>query len=162
MVDPEKVKEKLEQKEEDKPQKKTTTKSSSPPSRQVKEEDTEGDELEQFKKSKGIDTKDHKSASQKTKVEGKSSKEEIEKTLRAIGNILLYVEGKMRAMEDPDTKREEVGKKLMETFYDQYTGIISEHNVQTIAERYGMDWEEDVIKDIVSNQGEEYENMVYQ
>lgn len=74
------------------------------------------------------------------------------KALECLGNILLYSEGTVRSMNNPSSPREEVRRDVAEAFYDHFTEIVSKRNIQAICERYGIDWEEDIIVQILENQ----------
>lgn len=58
----------------------------------------------------------------------------------------------MRSKEDHSTEREEIQADLSETYYNQFTAMIGDHNVQAICEKYGVDWESDVIQNILQDQ----------
>jgi hypothetical protein len=83
---------------------------------------------------------------------GKIKRSDYSSILGALGNMLLYIEGKHRALKDPDGIKERVKYRVSGRIYDQYTDIISEDNIQYICEKYNIDWEEDVLDSILEDQ----------
>jgi hypothetical protein len=82
----------------------------------------------------------------------------IKKVLMAIANSILYAEGKSRAVEDPSNAREEYSKAAADNMYEQYSDIVSQYEVQLIAEKYGFDWADDIVKEVLEDQ--DYANQV--
>lgn len=107
--------------------------------------------VEEFKKASGVSSAD---TSKGSKVPMKDGRE----ILRAIANMVLYAEGTLRALDDPDNAREKKKKEIAETAYNQVTDIISEKRVQRICEKYGIDWQEDIIEDVLKEQ--DYDSKV--
>lgn len=106
---------------------------------------SKSEELEKFKKASGVSSADPDSKS------GVPRSDAVE-VLKAIANVLLYAEGKSRAVEEPDNTREEYSKIAADNLYEQYTEITSLYEVQLIAEKYGIDWEEDIIMEVLKEQ----------
>lgn len=82
------------------------------------------------------------------------SKSDVEDLLKCIGNIFLYVEGHNRIDEYQDevsAKNEikSVAANVLQGVFEDYISLLG---VQKIAERNGYDWEEDIIKGILSDQ----------
>lgn len=85
---------------------------------------------------------------------GNAKKRDVKELLDCIANIVLYVEGTKHAEEDKDNKnrRDEVTLVIADAIHDAYQSILSEVEVQRIAERHGYDWESDVLKGVLENQ----------
>lgn len=86
---------------------------------------------------------------------GEVPRQDVMDTLMAIANVVLYVEGKKRSKENPQSKREEKQYGVMEAMYEYITDTISACEVQVICDKYGIDWEEDVLMEVLENQDEE-------
>lgn len=106
---------------------------------------SKSEKLAEFKKGSGVD-----SASPSSKKGVPIG--DAEDILRAIANVLLYAEGKYRAVEEPSNAREESSKVAADNIYEQYAELASQYEVQLIAEKYGIDWEEDIIIDVLKEQ----------
>ncbi len=76
----------------------------------------------------------------------------VKEVLMAIANSLLYAEGKSRAVDDPENGRERYSKAAADNIYEQYAEIASQYEVQLVAEKYGFDWENDIIKEVLEDQ----------
>jgi hypothetical protein len=108
------------------------------------DDEARGDKMDKLRKAKGL--------SEKEKTEKPVGRKGAAKALESMANILLYTEGKMRSYREPDTPREVVETNVTTSVYEQFTEIIAQGNVQLICEKYGIDWQEDVIKQVVSKQ----------
>lgn len=98
------------------------------------------DKMEEFKKGAGI--KDEVDTG-----EGSVPRGDLEEVLRAIANIFMFAEGKHRGIGEPDGRREINEKKAADSAFKEMSNKISEHEIQLICDKYGIDWEEDIIKD---------------
>jgi len=85
---------------------------------------------------------------------GDPDRDEIKDLLDCIANVLLFVEGNLRDKQQKENKkvRDSTIEVVSENVYDRYTTITSKTEVQNIAERYGYDWNEDIIQGVLSNQ----------
>jgi hypothetical protein len=111
-------------------------------------------------KSKSKDTSSSSSSSSgSSSPSGKVKRSDYSSILGALGNMLLYVEGKHRALKDPDGMKEKVKYRISGRIYDQYTDMVSEDNIQYICEKYNIDWEEDVLDSILEDQ--DYSKVVH-
>lgn len=72
--------------------------------------------------------------------------------LEAMANILFYSEGKMRSYKEASSKRETVEINATTNVYSQFTDIIARNNVQNICEKYNIDWEKDVLQQVIAEQ----------
>jgi len=106
---------------------------------------SKSEKVEAFKKGSGVS-----SASPSSK--GGVPIGDMEDVLKAIANVLLYSEGKSRAVDEPSNAREKHSKTAADNVYDQFTEIASIYEVQLIAEKYGIDWEQDIIIDVLKEQ----------
>lgn len=98
-----------------------------------------------------------KSSSSSVK-KGNVSRKHIKKVLMAIANSILYAEGRVRELEDPENAREEYSELVANNMYEQYSDITSQYEVQRIAEKYGFDWSEDIVSEVLEEQ--DYLDMV--
>lgn len=85
-------------------------------------------------------------------LSGRVERGEVGTVLEAIANILFYTEGKMRSYKDPTSLREVKEINVTTTIYEQFTETIAESNVQAICESYNIEWEEDVLQKVISQQ----------
>lgn len=87
---------------------------------------------------------------------GNVKKEDVKELLDCIANVILFVEGNIRAKEEKDDDkmdmRDKTIKFVAEKMYEQYKDIISKNRVQRISERHGYDWQKDVLQDVLENQ----------
>jgi len=104
------------------------------------DEKSQEEKLEEFKKAEGISTADPDSA-------GDVPRGDFEEMLRAIANMFMFVEGKHRAAEDPSGRKQENRFKALELVFNEYADIVSEKEIQLLCEKYGIDWEEDIISE---------------
>lgn len=98
------------------------------------------EKMEQFKKGAGI--KDEVDTGS-----GSVPRGDLEEVLRAIANVFMFAEGKHRGMEDPDGRRQKNEKVAVEAAFKEMSNKISEHQIQVICDKYGIDWQEDILKD---------------
>lgn len=110
--------------------------------------DTKSEKMEKFKKAKGSSSKKKGKGSSGSGIPRRDAGEVLE----CLGNIVLYSEGMLRSREDPDSEKESVQGNIAGVVYDQYTEIISKHDVQAICEKYAVDWQSDVLENILENQ----------
>lgn len=85
---------------------------------------------------------------------GNVSKGDVKELLDAIANIILYVEGSLRSKQDMDNKkqRDATIEVVAENIYEQYKTILSRNEVQNISERHGYDWQNDILKGVLTEQ----------
>lgn len=98
------------------------------------------------------DTSSGTSKSGKDWERGDVPRSHIKKVLMAIANSILYAEGKSRAVEEPSNTREEYSKLAADNMYEQYSDIVSQYQVQLIAEKYGFDWADDIVTEVLEDQ----------
>lgn len=108
---------------------------------------SQAEQLQEFKKGTGVDVSDEDV--------GGVPRDQMEDMLKGIASMALYVEGKMRATENHNNDREEVRHNIAGVIYDQFTELISQHDVQLIAEKYGYDWEDDIIEEVLTEEDTE-------
>jgi len=82
---------------------------------------------------------------------GNPSKGDVRDLLDAIANVILYIEGNYRDKKNQDNKsqREATIEVVSENIYESYKTIIGRTNVQTIAEKHGYDWQEDILEGVL-------------
>ncbi len=116
--------------------------------------DTYSDKMEKLKGASGGSSSGGGSSGS-----GGVPRQQVGKVFEAISNILFYTEGKMRSYKDPSSRREVVETNVTTKIYEQFTDIVAESNVQAICEKYGIDWEEDVLQPVIAEQDfdEDYE-----
>lgn len=113
--------------------------------------DTYSDKMEKLKGTSGSS-----SSSSNSGGSDKVPRAEAGSVLEAIANILFYTEGKMRSYKKPSSKREVVETNVTTKIYEQFTEFVAVCNVQAICEKYGIDWEEDVLQQVIAEQ--DFEN----
>jgi len=93
---------------------------------------------------------------------GNPTKQQVKDSLDCIANMILYVEGNVRALEDKNdmSTRDEVSLDVYEVVHEQYKKIISTCEVQRIAEKNGYSWKEDIIKGVLEDQ--DIEEMAFE
>lgn len=93
------------------------------------------------------------------------SKNDAEKILKAMGNISLRAKGiviqKSNEIDDgADSDNNVTSMKAAKEIYANVGAILRRYNVQRHAERFGLDWDQDILKDIVENQPEMKEKVL--
>lgn len=101
------------------------------------------EKLDQFKKSSGVSV----DSGSDSVTAG-----EFAKVLEAIANNLLFVEGSKLESENVDSKRKRFENEIYKASYTEYTEVVSRNGIQRICEKYGVDWQSDVIEQVVQNQ----------
>ncbi len=118
------------------------------------------------KKSKKTSKKSTKSSTTKSRSSGgtssKETKKDIKNMLMAIGNTRLFVEGVKLKFEDEDSVKANVSESIAKDLLSKQTEFAGLFKVREIASKYGLDWEEDILQEIMENQNteelvEEYE-----
>lgn len=91
--------------------------------------------------------------------DGNVKKRDVKSLLKCIANILLFAEGTKVAKENKPKKdrRDRVTMKFTGVLHNYYNELISESQVQRISEKYGFDWKEDILMDVLENQDFEKE-----
>jgi hypothetical protein len=117
--------------------------SATAPSDRGESRDFYGDKMEQLKGGS--------SSSTSTSGDG-VDRGDVANALECLANILFYSEGKMRSFAEPSTKRERVQTNVTTKIYEQFTDIIARRDVQAICEKYNVDWEEDVLQNVIADQ----------
>lgn len=135
-------------KKKKKEQKKKKQKAKKDAKKQIAEEKSDGEKLEEFKGN----------VNKKTKSDN-IAENEIESMLYALANPLLYLRG-METMcdeklEKTNSKKYRIQKAMVTECLEQITKMYSLYNIHRIAEKHGYDWEEDVMFYVMENQDEE-------
>lgn len=86
--------------------------------------------------------------------EANPSKTDIKDALDCIANIYLFVEGTLRDKQNKENlgMRDRVMKEVSKNMHKQYRDIISQNEVQKISEKYGYDWQSDIIEGVLTEQ----------
>lgn len=86
--------------------------------------------------------------------DGNVSKKDVNELLKCIANIVLLAEGTKVAKEEKDNtdRRDEVTRKFTTVLHNYYQELLSESRVQTVAEKHGYDWQDDILMDVLENQ----------
>lgn len=93
---------------------------------------------------------------------GKVKKPDIKELLDCIANIILYVEGTKRHIENKDDKnrRDEIKYIISDAMHKHYEEILSTVGIQKIAEKYGYDWKSDILEGVLTDQ--DFESKIKQ
>lgn len=92
-------------------------------------------------------------------------KKDAEKLLKAMANAVLRAKGIVMEKKDKiddgqDSEENRTRAKAAEEIYGSLGGILANHNVQRHAERFGFDWEDDIVKAIIEDQPKEKERLL--
>lgn len=89
----------------------------------------------------------------------KMSKEDAENMIKAIANAQVKAEGMVatkyeQVEEGNGTDKDAIILLCADTLYDDISSIMREHKIQKHAERFGLDYEDDIVMDILENQAD--------
>lgn len=101
-----------------------------------------------------IKTKKDRTGSKMSTNDGKVQKQHVRDLLDCIANITLYTEGVMRQAESKkkQNRTTKTTRIVSESLFEFEKQVISQTGVQRIAEKYGWDWKDDILMNVLDGQ----------
>jgi len=103
--------------------------------------DTYADKIEQFKGNTGGEN-----------AHGPVKNLHFGKAVSCLVNIIIYAENEAKELENEDGRRAGIEYSVANNCYEQFERMSSELNVQAICEKFGLDWVDDVVSEVIMEQ----------
>lgn len=103
--------------------------------------DTFADKIEQFKGNTEGDTQS-----------GPVKNIHFGKAVSCLVNIIIFAENEEKEIDEDGSRRDRIEWAIANNCYEQFERISSEHNVQAICEKFGLDWVDDIVQQVITEQ----------